>query len=178
MEKRIKLIRSLKVNLVPLSHHLGLNKFGWERIGLNVKLCLMLLKLNLLVSGTLIVVSLDTWNETFSFTSLENYNGGTVTFGDGNLTHVKGKDNIVIHGCPKLDEVICIERLKANLLSINQKCGQDHKVNFHQDLCEVVNKECKVVITWHKIIDNYYAINPNFRMPFVCIREKLDPIEL
>ncbi|KAL6335690.1 hypothetical protein AAG906_032881 [Vitis piasezkii] len=82
-----------------------------------------------------------------SFTSLENYNGGTVTFRDGSLTYVKGKDSLVIHGCPKLDEVLYIERLKANLLSINQMCDKDHKVNFHQDLCEVVNKECKIVIT-------------------------------
>ena len=59
MGKGIKLIRSL-VNLVHLSHHLGLNKFGWERISLNIKF----LKLNLLVSGTLIVAALDTWQET------------------------------------------------------------------------------------------------------------------
>ena len=55
MGKGIKLIRSL-VNLVHLSHHLGLNKFGSERISLNIKF----LKLNLLVSGTLIVAALDT----------------------------------------------------------------------------------------------------------------------
>ena len=61
MWKGIKPIRGLEVNLVPPSHHLGLSKFGWEMIGLNVKLCLMLLKLNLLVSGTFIVVALDTW---------------------------------------------------------------------------------------------------------------------
>ena len=37
MGKEIKLIRSLEINLVPLSHHLGLNKSSWEKIGLNVK---------------------------------------------------------------------------------------------------------------------------------------------
>ena len=60
MGKRIEPIKSPKFNLVSPSHHLGLNISGWEMTGLNVKLCSMLLKLNLLVSGTLIVGALDT----------------------------------------------------------------------------------------------------------------------
>ena len=51
-----------------------------------------------------------------SFTSLENYDGGIVIFGDGNLTHVKDKVSIVILGFPKLNEVLYVEELKANLL--------------------------------------------------------------
>ncbi|KAL6319880.1 hypothetical protein AAG906_036952 [Vitis piasezkii] len=77
----------------------------------------------------------------FSCTSLENYDGGVVTFRDGNLAHVKGKGSIVILGCPKLDGVLYVKGLKTNLLSIIQMCDKDHKVNFHQDLCKVVNKE-------------------------------------
>ena len=113
-----------------------------------------------------------------SFTSLENYDGGVVTFGDGNLAKVKDNGSIVILGCPKLDEVLYVEGLKANLLSISQMCDKDHKMNFHQDLCEVINKERKVVITGHRIVDNCYAIKPNSRTPFMCNRTKLDPIEL
>ena len=64
MGEETKLIKNLEVNLVSPSHHPRHNKFGWEMIGLNVKLCSMLLKLNLLVSGTLIVGTLDTWKET------------------------------------------------------------------------------------------------------------------
>ncbi|RVW72133.1 hypothetical protein CK203_057985 [Vitis vinifera] len=81
------------------------------------------------------------------FTSLENYNGGTIIVGDGNLAHVKRNGSIAIPSCPKLDEVLYVEGLKANLLSISQICNKNHKVNFHQDLCEVVNKKGKVVIT-------------------------------
>ena len=61
MGKGIKPIRGLEVNLIPPSHHLGLRKFGWERVGLNGKLCSMFLKLNFLESDTLIVSSLETW---------------------------------------------------------------------------------------------------------------------
>ena len=114
----------------------------------------------------------------FSFTSLENYNGRVVTFGDGSLTHVKGKSSIVVFGYPKLDGALYVEGLKANPLSISQMCDKDHKVNFHQDLCKVVNKEGKTVTTRHRTIDNCYAINPNYRTPLVCSRTKLDPTEL
>ncbi|KAL6315634.1 hypothetical protein AAG906_003738 [Vitis piasezkii] len=49
--------------------------------------------------------------------------------------------SIVIPSCPKLDGILYVEGLKENLLSISQMCDKNHKVNFHQDLCEVVNKE-------------------------------------
>ena len=53
------------------------------------------------------------------FTSLEDYNGETVTFGDGSLACVKGKGSISIPTCPKLDGVLYVDGLKANLLSIS-----------------------------------------------------------
>ena len=111
------------------------------------------------------------------FTSLENY-GGVVTFGDGSLARVKGKGSVVIPSYPKLDGVLYVKELKANLLSFSQMCDKDYKVNFHKDLCEVVNKEEKVVITGYKTIDNCYAINPNSQTPLMCSRTKLDPTEL
>ena len=42
------------------------------------------------------------------FTSLENYNGGIVTFGDRNLARVKGNRSIIFPGCPKLDGVLYV----------------------------------------------------------------------
>ena len=42
------------------------------------------------------------------FTSLEDYNGGTVTFENGSLAHVKGKGSISILGYPKLDGVLYV----------------------------------------------------------------------
>ena len=174
MGKGIKPIKSLKVNPVPLSHHLRLSKFGWERIGLNVKLCSMLLKLNLLDSD---YSRHMTWGKS-SFTSLENYDGRVVNFGDGSLACVKGKGSIVISSYSKLDGVLYVKGLKLNLLTISQMCDKYHRVNFCQDLCEVINREGKVVIIRHRTIDNCYAINPNSRMPLVCSRAKLDPTKL
>ncbi|RVX03527.1 Berberine bridge enzyme-like 1 [Vitis vinifera] len=103
----------------------------------------------------------------------------STTFKDArSLAHVKGKGSIYVLSCPRLDGVMYVDGLTENLLSISQIYDKDHRVNFCQDLCEVVNKEKKVVITRHSTIDNYYAINPNSRTPLVCSREKPDPIEL
>ena len=116
-------------------------------------------------------------NRTY-FTSLENYNGGTIVFGYGSLDRVKGKGSIVIPSCPILDGVLYVEGLKENLPKISQMCNKDHRVNTCQDLCQVVKKEGKIVITGHKKMDNYYTINPNSRKPLVYSREKIDRTEL
>ena len=113
-----------------------------------------------------------------SLTSFENYDGGVVIFGDGSLAWVNDKGSTVITDCPKLNGVIYVEGLKANHLSISQMYDKDHKVNFYQDLCEVVNKEGKIVIMGHKTVDNYNAINLNSKKPPMCSRAKLDPTEL
>ena len=112
------------------------------------------------------------------FTSLEDYNGDTITFGDGSLTHVKCKGSIFIPSYPKLDGVLYVDGLKANLLSISQICDNEHMVNFCQDLCEVIKKEGKIIITGHRIVDNYYAINPISKTPIVCSKTKLYLTEL
>ena len=77
------------------------------------------------------------------FTCLEDYNGSTVTFEDGSLAHVKGKWSIYIPGFPKLDKVLYVDGLKANLLSISQICDSKHKVDFFQNSCEVLTKKDK-----------------------------------
>ena len=57
-------------------------------------------------------------------------------------------------------------------------CNNNHRMNFHYDLCETVNKEENIIIIRHRIVDNCYAINPNFKTPLMCSRIKLDLTEL
>ena len=110
----------------------------------------------------------------FFFTSLEDYNDETITFG----ARVKGKGSISIPYCAKLYWVLYVDGLKANLLSISQICDKDHRVNFCQDLCEVVIKEGKIIIIGHRTINNCYAINPNSKTPLMCNKAKIDLTEL
>ena len=110
------------------------------------------------------------------FTSLKDYNGGIVIFGDGSLACVKYKGNISILSCPKLDAVLYVDRFKVNLLTISQICDKDHRVIFFQNLCEVVNKERKVIIIGHRIVGNRYAIILTLKHLLCAI--ELDFIEL
>ena len=112
------------------------------------------------------------------FISLEDYNGGIDIFRDGSLAHVKGKGSIYILSCPKLNGVFYVNGLKANLLSISQIFHKGLKVNFCQNLCEVVNKEGKVIIIVHRAFENCYVINSNSKIPLVCSRAKLDLTKL
>lgn len=79
-------------------------------------------------------------NKSF-FTSLEDFNGSNVTFRDGSITRVRGRSSIFIPRYLKLDKVLYVENLKANLLNIGQICDSDHRVNFSQNLYVIINKE-------------------------------------
>ena len=51
-------------------------------------------------------------------------------------------------------------------------------VNFSQGLCEVINKEGKIIIMGHRTIDNCYVIIPNSKTPLVCNRANLNLTKL
>jgi len=54
------------------------------------------------------------------FQCLTPYNGGTVTFGRNKKGQIIGVGKIGIHPYPSTDNVLFVERLKHNLLSISQ----------------------------------------------------------
>ncbi|RVW18647.1 hypothetical protein CK203_104273 [Vitis vinifera] len=56
------------------------------------------------------------------FTSFIEFDGGNVTFRDGNVARVKDKGTICAPNIPNLEEVL-YEGLKANLISTSQMCG-------------------------------------------------------
>ena len=53
-----------------------------------------------------------------------------MTFGDGNVASVKGKCTICAPGIPNPEEVLYVEGLKANLISISQICDKKFNVQF------------------------------------------------
>ena len=56
------------------------------------------------------------------FTNFTEFNGGNVTFGHGNVVCMKDKSTIYAFDIPNLEEVLYVEGLKANLISISQIC--------------------------------------------------------
>ncbi|KAG2667762.1 hypothetical protein I3760_15G130800 [Carya illinoinensis] len=74
------------------------------------------------------------------FKKIEASHGGTVTFGDGSKAVIEGKGSIEIPGLPVLHDVLFVNGLKANLLSISQFCDNDFSVQFSKDACNLYDK--------------------------------------
>ncbi|XP_012840358.1 PREDICTED: uncharacterized protein LOC105960701 [Erythranthe guttata] len=62
--------------------------------------------------------------------NLHNMSSGQVTFGDGNKAYVKGKWDLNVGGLPNLNNVLYVEGLKSNLLSVSQLCDLYDSVLF------------------------------------------------
>ena len=73
------------------------------------------------------------------FKVFESKKGGNVTFGDGSKSQIKGKGIISLPGLPDIANVLYVEGLRVNLLSISQICDQDFMVLFSKGKCLVRN---------------------------------------
>ena len=74
------------------------------------------------------------------FKAFEFKKGGNVTFGDVSKSQIKGKGIISLPGLPDIANVLYVEGLRVNLLSISQICDQDFMVLFLKEKCLVMDK--------------------------------------
>ena len=77
--------------------------------------------------------------------------GGNVTFGDGSKSQIKGKGIIFLLELPDIANVLYVESLRVNLLSISQICDQDFMVLFSKGKCLVMDKFGKKLISGVRI---------------------------
>lgn len=85
-----------------------------------------------------------TW-EMLYLEELQPYSNSYVTFGDGAKGRIKGICKLVYSGLPSLDNVLLVECLTANLITISQLCDQDLKVSFNKSECVISNQDQIVV---------------------------------
>ena len=64
------------------------------------------------------------------FKTFESKKDGNVTFGDGSKSQIKGKGIISLLGLKDIANVLYVEGLRVNLLSMSQICDQDFMVPF------------------------------------------------
>ena len=82
-----------------------------------------------------------TW-DTNNFATLSRYQeGGTITFKDDSKSNIIGIGNIKIGSSSLIENVILVDGLKHNLLSISQLCDWGFKVIFDDSSCNVL--DCK-----------------------------------
>ena len=95
------------------------------------------------------------------FKVFETKKGGNVTFGDGSKSQIKGKGTISLPGLPNIVNVLYVEGLRVNLLSISQICNQDFMVLFSIGKCLVLNESRKKLISGVCTLDNCYGLLPD-----------------
>ena len=77
------------------------------------------------------------------FKVLEFKKSGNVTFDDGSKSQIKRKGTISLPILPGIANVLYVEGLRVNLLSISQICDQDFIVLFSKGKCLVFNESVK-----------------------------------
>ena len=90
------------------------------------------------------------------FKVFEFKKGGNVTFGDGSKSQIKGKGIISLPGLPNIANVLYVEGMRVNLLSISQICDQDFMVL--KGKCLVMDEYGKKLISGVLTLDNCYGL--------------------
>lgn len=73
------------------------------------------------------------------FITLKAKDGGMVTFGDNGKGKIIGIGNIGITSSTFIENVLLVDGLKHNLLSISQLCDKGFKVSFESFLCIITS---------------------------------------
>ena len=92
------------------------------------------------------------------FNVFKSKKGGSVTFGDGSKSQIKGKGTISLPRLPNVANVLYVKGLRVNLLSISQIRDLDFTVLFSKGKCLVLNEFGKKLISGVHTLDNCYGL--------------------
>jgi hypothetical protein len=75
------------------------------------------------------------------FLTLQKEKNGSVSFGNDNSSKIIGEGTVRIgNKNEKAQNVLLVEDMKHNLLSVSQMCDQGHKLTFNSKKCEIRKK--------------------------------------
>ena len=92
-------------------------------------------------------------------TLLRYHEGGTVTFGDDAKGKIIGIDNVKLGTSPLIENVVLVDGLKHNLLSISQLCDKGFNVIFDDLACSVIDRQSNACIFFGFRENNVYKID-------------------
>ena len=82
-----------------------------------------------------------------NFATLSRYHeGGTVTFGDDAKGKIIGIGNVKFGTSPLIENVVLVDGLKHNLLSVSQLCDKGFDVVFDNIACRVIDRQSNTCI--------------------------------
>jgi hypothetical protein len=95
------------------------------------------------------------------FLTLRKERDGSVSFGNDDSTKIIGKGIVRIgNKNTKEENVLLVEDMKHNLLSVSQMCDQGHKVTFDSQKYEIRKKGSgKLIATAARTLSNIYVLS-------------------
>ncbi|XP_062093625.1 uncharacterized protein LOC133799644 [Humulus lupulus] len=99
---------------------------------------------------------------------------GYVTFGDKSKGRIIGRGKLCLQGLPPLENVLYVEGLKANLISVSQISDEGCTVLFSKTDYTVVSTSGTHVLIWIRSSDNCYLLSTSL----MCNVAKMDDTEL
>jgi hypothetical protein len=95
------------------------------------------------------------------FLTLKKERDGSISFGNDNSTIIIGRGTIKLGSKDAREEnVLLVEDMKHNLLSVSQMCDQGHKLMFDSEKCEIRKEGSgKLVATTVRTPSNIYVLN-------------------
>ena len=79
------------------------------------------------------------------FNNVTKQDLGSVTFGDNSKARAVGIGSVGFVGTTQVEQVLLVDGLKHNLLSISQLCDEGNIVNFEHDKCIIKSLETKEI---------------------------------
>ena len=101
---------------------------------------------------------------------------GTVTFGDGSKSVIRGIGIVDILGLLVFEDVWYVDGLKANLLSISQICDNGLNVLFTKYECEILDGRGDCMCIGVRTADNCYGITQSIINK--CFSAKINQVDL
>ncbi len=93
------------------------------------------------------------------FVTLESKKGGVVTYGDNGKGFIIGKDKIYITPSIFIENVLLVNGMKHNLLSISQFCDKGLKVTFEASACIIINPKNNSIVLIGQRQRNIYMVD-------------------
>ena len=95
------------------------------------------------------------------FYTLEMKDGGLVTFGDNGKGKIVGIGKVKITPYTSMENMLLVDKLKHNLLSISQLCDKGFKVIFEPSMCIVSSPlDSSIKFIGHRL-GNVYMVDLN-----------------
>ena len=95
------------------------------------------------------------------------------------LGKIVGIGNLTKQGLPRLNDVLLVKGLTANLISISQPCDLGLQVNFTKPECQISNEKGEVLIRGTRSKDNFYLwVSQEEAFISTCLLSKEEEIKL